>query len=1419
MKSDITLRARLVILVIAATVPLFGLSLVGAVLTANDAVTQTTTNLEFSASLVAANQQRVADSVRQVLVAVSHVPDMVEGKEPYCQRYFKSLTNELLVYANVGVIGTDGQIRCHSVPNNPPAFAGDRPYFKAAMASRNFVAGGYLLGRISGRPIMTFALPVKGSDGEVTAVAFAAMYLSEIGRAIGASSLPASGRVIVMDRDGVVLAANPEGAAVVGKPLAVESLRNAVKAGVAGIVEDRDASGAEQIYAFMPSTPSREAPFFVVVSADRSEVLEPSRKRLARNFVALTLVALLGGWIAWLLGGKAIVKPAAEILEATGRLQEGQLDVRIPMLPNDPGNELTRIASGFNSMAESLQHREAEQAKSYAELRQTQSRLIAAQKLGRIGHWELDMGRNRLAWSDELQDIFGLKPGEFDGSHATFIQMIHPDDRDHYEKLRARAHRDGVRLDVEYRIITPAGEVRWMHQRDQTLDNEEGHPVSRSGVVQDITSRKQFELALAHSSSQLRRTGEMARIGGWEVRLAPVEVEWSEELYRIYELDPGQTLEPMEAVSFYAPEAQPAMHAAVRAAIRNGTPWDMELPLITAKGRRIWVRTQGQAFRENGRTLALAGALQDITAQHESREHLRLLESAISRLNDIVLITEAEPVDEPGPRIVFVNDAFERRTGYTREEVLGRSPRFLQGPNTQNAELGRISSALKSWKPVRAELINYTKAGEEFWIELDIVPIADAKGWFTHWVAVERDITERKQAEKALMDSEQRYAALFEMAPVPMWVYDVATLQFLTVNRAAVEGYGYSVEEFMSMTIFDIRSDAEHEALENQLSGAPPRSSWEHHRKDGSALQVNVVSTPIEYGGRSARFVVALDMTAQVRAERDVQEYLFTLQRAADAAQAITWHQTLDGMLQEVAEQARGVIGAHQSVVSLTLDNDWAQSINALSLSEKYARYRDLRDPPDGSGIYAMVCENNRVVRMTQSELEAHPRWGNFGSYAGKHPVMRGWLAVPLTGRQGQNMGLLQLSDKYEGDFTLQDEYVAIELAQLASIAIENARLLEQVNQLNTGLEQKVAERTLALARQEALFRALAEQAPQVIWTVDTNGDATYFNRAWFELVGGQLQDWTGRQWVSVIHPEDLREVTQNWERAVATQSPYTGIRRLCGRDGSYHVMSYRASPVLDEDGKVSFWIGIDADITEIKNIEAALRLSNQELEAFSYSVSHDLRAPLNTIDGFSRLLSKQITTEVGAKGLHYLSRIQAGVAQMGKLIEDLLSLAQVSRMQLKIEAVDLSALSHRILDDWRGRHPERQVQVHIQPGLIAQGDARLVRVLMENLLANAWKFTSRQDSANITVGQQTDAAGLPVFFVRDDGVGFDMAYVDKLFVAFQRLHPASEFPGTGVGLATVSRVVGRHGGQLWTEAAPGKGATFFFTLPKGPMT
>ena len=1444
MKLETTLQSRLVKLVLAAIVPLFGLSIVGAVLTASEAVGRVKQNLAFSASLVAANQAQLAESARQVLTAIANTPELMAVNSPLCHQPFKSLNDKLPMYANLGVIDVDGILRCHArgAGLQAPVFVGDRAYFREAMASRTFVTSGYLGGRASKVPVMTFSLPLSAPDQTVRAVAFAAVRLSALSSGVTHAPLPTGSRLLVMDREGVVLAAQPENAAQIGQPVTDSALRAAISTGVTSLFEGPDASGDTQIYAFRPSGQPGESSFFVAVSADKSEVLAPARKRLLLVFLVLSLVALFGSWLAWRIGGRTIVRPAADILEAAKQIQNGRMDVRVPPQGGGASTEITRIAISFNRMADALEQRERElaeqlansrqantalellqlaQARSYAKLCETQRKLLEAQRLGRIGHWEINLQTGVLTCPDEFHNLFGVRPGTFNGNYETFLRMVHPDDRADYDRRRLAAQADAAEFDIEYRIITPQGDTRWLHQLGRVHLDGTGRPVSRAGVVQEITARKQFELALERSAEQLRRTSEMAQVGGWEVRFDTLATEWSDELCRIHELSPAHCMGAMQAMHLYAPEARRPFRKALRAAVRQAQLWDLELPMRTANGRRIWVRTQGRPVMDGHKVVGLTGAHQDITLQHESREQLRLLETAISRLNDIVLITAAATIADPGPRIVFVNDAFKLRTGYSREDVIGKSPRLLQGPETQRSELERIRVAMENLQPIRSELINYTKAGEAYWVELDMVPIADDSGKLTHWVAVERDITQRKLAEQALGESEQRYAALFEMGPVPMWVYDVGTLRFLTVNQAAVQGYGYSVTEFLSMTILDICSAtevaAEHLKKPQILGPCVARDRLEHRRKDGTLFMTRAFSEPVPYAGTSACFVVALDISPQVSAESDVREHLFSLQRAADATQAITWHQTVEGMLQEVADQARGVIGAHQAAINLPLGGDWTQAVRAVSVSGQYAAYRDVIEPLDGTEIDAQVYAKKRAVRMTQADLDVRQSGRNLDANGHNQPAARGWLAVPLLGRSGQNIGLLQLSGKYEGEFTLQDEYVATELAQLAAIALENARLLEEVSTLNTGLERKVAERTLALSRQEALFRALAEQAPQVVWTTTPVGLVTYLNRAWFDLAGGALNDWTGVKWYSKIHPDDLAEVRSNWSVAMAHQTPYVGIRRVLARDGSYHTMSYRASPVLDDKGDVAFWVGIDADISEVKAIEAALRLSNQELEAFSYSVSHDLRSPLNTIDGFSRLLSKQLSADMSPKAQHYLSRIQVGVAQMGKLIEDLLSLAQVSRMSLRLEQVNLSALSQDILNELRARDPERQATLSVQEGLWVHGDGRLVRVMMDNLLGNAWKFTSQKPNAGIRVGKKIDAAGVPVFFVSDDGAGFDMAYADKLFVAFQRLHTVAEFPGTGIGLATVSRVVARYGGRLWAEAAADKGATFFFTLPMTP--
>jgi signal transduction histidine kinase len=237
-------------------------------------------------------------------------------------------------------------------------------------------------------------------------------------------------------------------------------------------------------------------------------------------------------------------------------------------------------------------------------------------------------------------------------------------------------------------------------------------------------------------------------------------------------------------------------------------------------------------------------------------------------------------------------------------------------------------------------------------------------------------------------------------------------------------------------------------------------------------------------------------------------------------------------------------------------------------------------------------------------------------------------------------------------------------------------------------------------------------------------------------------------------------------------------------------------------------------EISRREHIERALHDANRELESFSYSVSHDLRSPLRSIDGFSQALVEDVGPQLPIDAQGHLDRIRHATRRMGLLIDDLLALSKVARAEMKRERVDLSDVAEQVVAELRRQQPAREIAITIVPGLHVTADAPLVRLALQNLIENAWKFTSRRDGGGtIEVGQTRDADGAPAFYIRDNGAGFDPEYADKLFGPFQRLHAASEYPGSGIGLATVQRIVHRHGGHVWAEGEINAGACFYFTL------
>jgi PAS domain S-box-containing protein len=365
-----------------------------------------------------------------------------------------------------------------------------------------------------------------------------------------------------------------------------------------------------------------------------------------------------------------------------------------------------------------------------------------------------------------------------------------------------------------------------------------------------------------------------------------------------------------------------------------------------------------------------------------------------------------------------------------------------------------------------------------------------------------------------------------------------------------------------------------------------------------------------------------------------------------------------------------------------------------------------------------------------------------------------------------------------------------------------------------------------------ALLGAIVDSSEEAIVSSGVDGLITSWNPAAERIYGYPAAEAVGQP-AALVLEEDLRgEETKTLRAFVASQRGNGSDRSVHHetvqrrKDGTTFPASVMLSAIRDDDGTLIGTSAIGRDISEQFRAEAELRArmddlerANQNLETFTYSVSHDLRAPLRSLSGFSAALVEDCADDLGADGRDYAARIQAASGRMAALIDDLLRLSRVWRTEIQdVQAVDLSAEVAHIAEDLQRGAPDRRVRFTIQDAVRVPADRVLIRSVLENLVGNAWKFTSRRENASIEFGTMPIGDAPVCCYVRDNGAGFDPAYADKLFSPFERLHTVAEFPGTGVGLASVRQIVERHGGHVWAEGAVGEGATFYFTLDAKEM-
>jgi PAS domain S-box-containing protein len=570
----------------------------------------------------------------------------------------------------------------------------------------------------------------------------------------------------------------------------------------------------------------------------------------------------------------------------------------------------------------------------------------------------------------------------------------------------------------------------------------------------------------------------------------------------------------------------------------------------------------------------------------------------------------------------------------------------------------------------------------------------------------------------------------------------------------------------------------------------------------------------------------ARDITERKLADLALASTNRALQMLSRSSVAIKQMDEEARLLAEVCRVAVDVGNYRMACVGYALD-DAVQSIAPMAHAGHENGYLAAieiswnQDHATGQGPAGEAIRSGRAQQRSDISRERNFFWRDAALQRG----YRSCIGLPLRDAQ-RTFGVLCLYAGEVQEFSPGEVALMQELADNLAFGIGSlrARLARQRS-------DEAARQAVAQVSEQA---SLLDRAQDAIMVRNLDRTLRFWNKGAERLYGWTAEEVLGKSMEAFMYPnpEVLRATMA---QAVANNGDWSGELEQKSRDGATVHVESRVTVLRDAQGQINGVLAINTDIRERKRAReeilqlnasleervhqrtAQLLFANQQLEAFSYSVSHDLRSPLSTIAGFGSVLEKSLTQPASAplseRSRHYLARIRAGAAQMGELIEAMLTLAQVSRSRLRWEPVDLSALAHTLASSYQEREPGRAVLFQIETGVHAQGDPLLLKQVLDNLLGNAWKFSAGQACAEIVFGQAAGSAGERVCFVRDNGAGFDMAHAEKLFGPFQRLHTQAEFAGTGIGLATVQRIIARHGGKIWGESAPGQGATFYFTL------
>ncbi|MBN2228280.1 MAG: PAS domain S-box protein [Candidatus Thorarchaeota archaeon] len=929
------------------------------------------------------------------------------------------------------------------------------------------------------------------------------------------------------------------------------------------------------------------------------------------------------------------------------------------------------------------------------------------------------------------------------------------------------------------------------------------------GTAEDVTEKRKAELELARSEQKFRTLlqslDDLVFVFDEEGRYVDYFAKSEDFLY----------VRPSEFL---------------RKPITEVLPLDVSIPFLESMKR---VRTTGvsETFdyclpdesgerwfssnispHEDGKNVVTV--IREITSRVKAARDLELAFNIINLSTTVAFLWR----NEPNRPVEFVTGNVHDLFGYSLEELKSGHISYKNLIHPDDWE--RVRNEVRGFSADRL-CDSYThepyrivaKSGEVRWISDFTVLRRDEQGNITHRQSVLSDVTSRILIEQALRESESRYRSVIEQSLMGIAVIsEQKTIIF--ANSMLSHLLNRSVDELTSMDLSGVIKLIHPEDLES--TDRFIAQCFEGHEEAPIVIRIiydesttswfEIFGSRILYENKDAVQLSVIDISERYLAVEALRRERASFRSIAESAI----------LANETEEMARQILHGFMQAMNLEIGSidlvdfkkctlrptAWFGVPASVAMSDI-----PLDSEITDSYIVGRVCKTKeRIISpdiTLDLDLEQYPYVHQLG--------FRSLLVMPLIGTDGNIIGTFSSGSRKPGMVNARD-----------SVFYETISGL-----LVTVLERKQTEQAYRMSIRR--YRDLLTDLPEGIAIVDLDENFVFVNEAFCRILGYETEELLGTDSRIMIHPDDIDFIIKETASRIHGRSSAYQVRMI-RKDGEERIVRISAIPSRDNAGEVEGTIAVITDITErvraenevrklneelakrVKERTAELEAANKELESFAYTVSHDLRAPLRIIDGFSQAILEDYGNSLDDAGNDYLNRIRKGVANMAGLIEDTLGLSRVTRAEMERVEVNLSKLAEEVVAELKEGNSERSLQISIESDVVTQCDKRFMRVVLQNLIENSWKFTSKVSDPQIHFGRYR-VDNEEVYYVRDNGVGFNMAYAEKLFKPFQRLHGLDEFEGSGIGLATVMRIVTRHGGRIWAEAEPGKGATFCFTL------